>query len=265
MIPRRQGRAGVLVRWLNDGLHRGRSAAVRLVLPPRCVQCDRDLHEQTVAPLLCSGCRTLFTEQDALRCRRCGATVPETGTVIESCAWCKATQPQFDSVLPLATYKGGLREAVLRMKHPAGEPLTLALGRLLGQQHRSNLAAMDLQIVAPIPMYWLRRLARGTNSSEVLADCLARELGVPLARRLLFRNRNTRPQKDLTPLQRFENVKDAFGLRAGYDLQGARVLLVDDILTTGATCSAAAAALKKAGATTVAIAVLARAQGSQSR
>lgn len=75
---------------------------------------------------------------------------------------------------------------------------------------------------------------------------------------LLVRTRKTLPQADLPPSRRFENVRGAFRLAAGYDIRGARVLLVDDILTTGATCSEAAKVLKQAGAASVAVAVIAR-------
>jgi len=110
-----------------------------------------------------------------------------------------------------------------------------------------------------VPMYWKRRLVRGTNSPEIIARSVAAGLGVKARGRLLVRCRNTLPQADLSPRHRFSNVKGAFRVRKHRDLDGARVLLVDDILTTGATCSEAARALKKAGAAVVAAAVVARA------
>ena len=112
-----------------------------------------------------------------------------------------------------------------------------------------------------MPMHWTRRLQRGINSPEILAGCLARHLGIPLRRRLLVRCRRTFLQTEMSPPQRFRNVRAAFRVHKSPCLQGARVLLVDDILTTGATCSEAAKTLKKAGAAAVVVAVLARAQG----
>ena len=112
-------------------------------------------------------------------------------------------------------------------------------------------------------MHWSRRFRRGVNSPEVLADCLGRQLRVPVAAGLLACTRNTLPQKDLSPLDRFRNVRGAFRVRCrqAARLRDSRILLVDDILTTGATCSEAAAVLKCSSATAVAAAVLARAQG----
>jgi predicted amidophosphoribosyltransferase len=106
-------------------------------------------------------------------------------------------------------------------------------------------------------------LRSGVNSPELLAECLGKKLGIPVVR-TLRRRRYTRPQKDVLPHERFRNVRGAFGLRLwhGKRLKDARVLLVDDILTTGATCSEAAKLLKQAGAAVVAVAVVARADGS---
>jgi predicted amidophosphoribosyltransferase len=88
-------------------------------------------------------------------------------------------------------------------------------------------------------------------------------LNIPVRRRLLVRCRNTLPQAGLQPLQRFRNMRGAFRVRRGAGVEHARVLLVDDVLTTGATCSEAAKMLKQAGASMVAVAVVARAQGTK--
>jgi len=182
----------------------------------------------------------------------------------ESCGWCRAARLQFDRVVVLGAYRGELREAVLRMKHPGSEPLSAAMGRVYNNYRGDLVASLRPDVIVPIPMHWSRRLARGTNSPDILADCLARYLRVPLAAGLLSRCRNTLPQNNLSPTKRFRNVRGAFQLGASYLLGNVRVLLVDDILTTGATCSEAARLLKQAGASMVGVAVLARAEGDDS-
>jgi len=147
------------------------------------------------------------------------------------------------------------------MKRRRSEPLSAAMGRLLAVRRARPLKDLDADLILPVPMYWARKLARGTNSPEVVARCLAQQMRIPVSCRTLRRYRNTLPQKDLPVGQRFRNVRGAFAVRRSYDLQGARVLLVDDILTTGATCSEAAGVLIKAGAAMVAAVVIARAQG----
>jgi ComF family protein len=158
-------------------------------------------------------------------------------------------------------YNGELREVVLRTKRLSCEPLATALGQLLAERRGDELAGFRPDLIVPIPMHWWRRFWRGVNNAEILAHCLGRRLGQPVARRLLIRRRPTRPQKDLRPEERFANVRDAFRLRPGEAARcrGSHVLLVDDILTTGATSSEAARMFKRAGAAAVAVAVLARA------
>ncbi|HUT13621.1 MAG TPA: phosphoribosyltransferase family protein [Thermoguttaceae bacterium] len=146
------------------------------------------------------------------------------------------------------------------MKRPAHDSLSAAMGRLLAALREEQFAQLNLDLVVPVPMYWMRLARRGTNSPEILSQCLGQHLGVPV-RRVLSRRRNTLPQADLSPRDRFRNVRGAFCVRKGRRLGGRRILLVDDILTTGATCSEAARVLKEAGAELVAAAVIARAQG----
>jgi ComF family protein len=166
----------------------------------------------------------------------------------------------FDAVVPLGSYEGPLREAVLKMKHARGEPLSIAMGEFFIQRRGSELASLRPDVVVPIPMHWRRRWKRKTNSPDLLADRLGRFLRVPVLDRALCHSRNTKPHKYLPHHERFQNIRGAYRLGPTHSLQGARVLLVDDVLTTGATCDEAAKLLKShGGAEAVAAAVLARA------
>lgn len=147
------------------------------------------------------------------------------------------------------------------MKKRHYDHLSTTMSRLY-TAHREQ-AVLDLQpdAVVPVPMHWTRQIYRGTNSAEMLAVEIARNIRIPVARRMLRRCRKTIAQMDLQPEQRAQNVRGAFRLTTGYDIHGARVLLVDDILTTGATCNEVAGVLKRAGAQSVIVAVIARAEG----
>lgn len=233
-----------------------------LALPPRCLRCDDDLSPGAEI-CLCLKCIQAIAPELGACCDRCGAILPEGVVPCESCPACKDFSLQFDAVYALGRYQGALRELVLKTKRLSTEALSLTIGRLLAQRLAEKLAKFRPDAVLPVPMHWAKRFFRGVNSPELLADCLARKLGAPVVRNLV-RCRYTGPQKDLLPRERFRNVRGAFRLRRS-DRQrwrDSRLLLVDDILTTGATCSEVARLLKQAGAAAVAVAIVARADGS---
>lgn len=147
------------------------------------------------------------------------------------------------------------------MKRPSQQAVSIALGRLLVQRRGEQLRGCRADLIVPIPMFWTRRIRRGVNNPDVLADVLGKSLGVPVRKDVLVQCRRTLPQHHLPRSRRFQNVRDAFRVRGPEAIHGGRVLLVDDVLTTGATCSEAAKVLKQAGATAVMVAVIARAHG----
>ncbi len=248
-----------LVRGLRDGICGLWRAGFGLLFPPRCVHCNADLFNALSGPCLCAECLARCGPEQWYGCPRCGALVPVEHYSSDDCPGCSRTQLWFDTVVALGGYHAGLRDAVLRMKRPSHDPLSLALGRLLWERRRDRLSEIRADVIVPVPMYWGRRLSRGKNNPETLAACLAKSLGVPVRRGVLVRQLNTLPQAGLTPPRRFQNVRGAFRVRRPAGIRDARILLVDDVLTTGATCSEAAKTLKQAGAAMVAVAVVARA------
>ena len=253
-----------MINWAGQ-LRRGISGFARacrnLLLPPRCVCCDREFLdcERNGDRPFCAKCLTRVGPETWYGCRRCGAAVPDDGFSLPDCYLCRRSSLRFDAAVILGSYHGALREIVLRMKRPSHEGLTRAIGRMFSQRRGEPLTAHRVDLIVPVPMFWRRRLIRGINSPDVLAHCLGRSLGISLQRNLLVRCRNTRPQAELSPSRRFENMQGAFRVRHPRTAKNARILLVDDILTTGATCSEAAKMLKQAGAASVVVAVVARA------
>jgi ComF family protein len=246
-----------LSRWVA----RWRTCGLNLLFPPRCAYCDAELPLVEDDLLLCDRCRGALAPESGTYCLRCGAPVSTDQPAPESCEMCEGVHLKFDCVVSLGTYRSQLREAVLRMKRPRGELLSAAMGRFYWLRRGADLSALAPDVVVPVPMFWTQRLTRGTNSPDILAECLARRLHVPLEPRMIVRSRKTEPQRSLKPRQRRRNVRHAFALRAGYTLEGYRVLLVDDVLTTGATASEIAGLMKRAGASLVVVAVLARGIG----
>ena len=159
----------------------------------------------------------------------------------------------------MGEYDDLLRAAVLRAKRPAGQVLARALARLAIERHGDALRAWAPDLVVPAPMHWLRRAWRGANSPETVAELAAGAVAAADARSGLRRQRFTQPQAKLPERERRANVRGAFRVTRSCNFQDARVLLVDDILTTGATLGEMGRVVRAAGAAAVAALVIARA------
>jgi ComF family protein len=170
------------------------------------------------------------------------------------CALCRSGLRGFDAAWCYGAYEGVLRKLIHLYKYGRIRPLARPLGRLLD----AALPADErFDLVAPMPLHWLRQYSRGFNQSDLLARAVAHTRGIPLVR-AVRRRRSTRPQAGLSNTRRRANVAGAFVVRDPRRVRGLRVLLVDDVMTTGATAGACAAALKRAGAKSVALLALAR-------
>jgi ComF family protein len=229
-----------------------------LLFPARCALCDGEM-DATEQPLLCAACQFRLAPITPPRCPHCALTLRQALMTEDGCPQCVGERFHFSRAWTLGDYEGELREAVLRMKHAREEPLTASLAEWAWQRLGGEIARWRPDMVAAVPMHWVRRWFRGTNSAATLADVFARRLHAPLAGRLVVRRRFTRPQSGLSPPERLANVRGAFRLRRASQLAGKSVLLIDDILTTAATTNEIARLLMRAGARTVGIAVIARA------
>jgi ComF family protein len=178
-------------------------------------------------------------------------------------------EPDFDLARNYGVYAGKLRAVVLQLKFHRREQLGLRLGSLLVDAWlalEGNLAVRNTCVIVPVPLYRSRERERGYNQAELLARGFVRALKkrgatsqVKLATRALLRRRSTVPQSGLSLQRRSENVRRAFELTDPARIRGQDVILVDDVMTTGATASACAAALRGAGAHRVVVLTLARA------
>jgi ComF family protein len=191
-------------------------------------------------------------------CPRCSSTVGPHLVLKDGCPDCRDQSFAFDGAVRVGPYDGLLRDTILRLKQWTGEDLAEVLSKLWAKRLGYKLAPFAPTAVIPIPLHWQRRFLRGYNQSGVIARRLANELGVPCWPRALYRIRPT-PQQTLqsSATARRENVKQAFATRNGYSLAGQTLVLVDDVLTTGATASEAARALREHKPRAIYVAVLA--------
>jgi ComF family protein len=172
-----------------------------------------------------------------------------------TCALCRRGLAGFDSAFSFGFHDGTLRTLVHLFKY---EGIRTLRGPLAGLLMRALPRDTSFDAVVPMPMHWRRRWERGFNQADLLASEVARRLALPVAR-ALARRKATAPQAGMSRLQRRRNVAGAFHVRRAGEISGRRLLLVDDVLTTGATAAAASAELKRAGARSVTVLTVTRA------
>jgi ComF family protein len=217
-----------------------------LLFPPRCVGCSQ------IGDWLCDRCLERIPRVEPPFCPRCGDRVSVTGL----CARCRTDPLRIGYIRSAVYFQGVLRSAMHQFKYNGLTALADPLGRLMALYWHDH--PMEVDLVVPVPLHPARRAERGFNQAALLARTFTRRVALPLAEDILIRQRETSPQVDLDAKERRENVRGAFHC-SGEGAKGRRVLLVDDVCTTGATLEACAVALEKGGARHVQALTLARA------
>lgn len=208
----------------------------------------------------CAGCWDALPLLGPAGCPVCGRPFVGLPDGL-ACAACRAAPPPYAWARAVAAYRDGMRAAILALKFGPRPAVARPLATLLGEAGARLLPAPPAECVdalVPVPLHPTRAAERGFNQAELLAAPCARRWGLPLLGRALVRTRPTVPQTDLDPEARRANVAGAFAVRRPAVVAGLRLLLVDDVLTTGATVAAAARALQSGGAAAVGVLVLAR-------
>ncbi|HTI51675.1 MAG TPA: phosphoribosyltransferase family protein [Planctomycetaceae bacterium] len=240
--------------------------ATDFVYPPACRLCDGELPEspaEGIGPVFCAQCEAALLADRGTACVRCGATIGPGLDPKLPCAFCHDESYTFERTVRLGVYDGPLRAACLAIKKPGSESLAAALAELTWQLEKDVFAGAGIDVVIPIPQFWMQRFTRGHHAADTLAEAWARRLQVPLASHILRKVRWTRPQARLTPSERRVNLRRAFATVGVDALAGASVLLADDVMTTGTTVQEATRQLRQAGAARVVVAVVARGLGRQ--
>ncbi|MDB4894172.1 MAG: putative competence protein ComF [Firmicutes bacterium] len=223
-----------------------------LLWPPRteCLLCGAMLAEEPLPVPVCEGCWEGMHFPPALRCCfNCARPLSGGGTL---CRICAAGSP-FGYVYALGLHEGALREAIHHLKFGDREELAPPLGRRL-----AALISTRPDCLVPVPLHRSRLVERGYNQATLIAQAIAAELSIPVVDTAMKRLRRTGHQAKLDRAARMKNLQHAFGVsQTPAPWAGKSVLLVDDVLTTGATAAAVANVLRQTGARTVDMAVLA--------
>ncbi len=246
--------------WMNRWTLAARDAAAGLwhvLLPECCHLCFKAL--PVGYSFFCADCHSGLAENCAAVCPRCAATVGPFAVTDGGCHRCGDETFAFRRVFRLGAYEGKLRDAILLVKSCHNEVLAELLGTLWAERNAAAQRDLGGDCIVPVPLHWRRRWQRGYNQSDAIAYGIAEVLRLPLYRQCLRRVRHTPVQPSQAPSARRENVRGAFTVRSHCDIVDRHVLLIDDVMTTGATAHEAARALLAAGAAQVSVAVLARA------
>ncbi len=226
--------------------HRTQTQALDLLYPPHCVACER------VGAWLCDDCAASITPLPTACCPRCGRPMPTS----RLCRTCRGRRSPLQALRSLGSYTSPLREAVHALKYDGLAALADPLAALLETYWRQ--APLPVTVLAPVPLHRGRVRYRGYNQAALLASAFGSRVGLPVVEDCLVRRRATRSQVGLSVADRHANVNEAFCC-VDERVRGERVLLIDDVCTTGATLAAAAQALLDGGASSVWALTLARA------
>lgn len=232
-----------------------------LIFPSRCLICESPLHPMRECPLCPEHFRQIRVVEPPV-CSRCGRKMFGESVEALVCAECRSRRTFHDSGYSACAFADPLRDLIHLFKYRKKRYLSSFLGRLLVDSIRERPEMAGYDAIIPVPLHWRRRWTRGFNQALDLARPLSKRLGIPIIKGNLRRVRYTKPQVRLLSKERESNIKNAFRLRDPAKVAGKRLLLLDDVITSGATLNECARVLKGAGASWVAIVTLAQASGS---
>ena len=252
-------------RTVNAWLGEAGAALVSVLFPAGCRLCEQLLTRASRVPI-CDECLASFQPLEAPLCEVCGqplempsfatgatgATRVQQGTTSNRlvCSVCEARTYSFERARSYARYQGMLVRAIVLLKFSQIEPLGAWFASRLVNTWK-GLGPTDIDVVVPVPLHRQRERERGYNQADLIARPLAKRLRLAYREVLLVRTR-PRPAKQILSLEeRWTSVRGAFATRPGSQVDNLRVLLVDDVMTTGATLDACAKALREAGAKSV--------------
>ncbi|MBU0700404.1 ComF family protein [bacterium] len=240
-----------------------------LIFPAECSLCPNPL-ETIKEHYICSDCIKKITPLDLPWCDKCGKPLSPSFNQIQQplCRQCRTMKKYFTSARAVGAYEGVLKKAIWLFKYEGKTGLQDTLGHLMADRishlgwadkvESSSLSREGIDIIIPVPLHKTRLKARGYNQSDILAVFMGKKLGIPVSRNNLKRIKATVTQASLKRSQRIKNIHNAFCIKQPDKFSGKRILLIDDVFTTGATSNECSRILKQAGSSDIFVLTLAR-------
>ncbi len=236
-------------------------AVINLLYPPACLLCQAPLPSSGLAPhreeTICPGCVGRRSRSGPPVCVRCGIDLLGAFDAVMECGSCRTLRPSFDMARAPWLYTGAIQQAIRQFKYHRRWRIGRGLANDMAGTARASFPLHEVAAVLPVPLHWLKRRLNGFDAAEHLAETLAHDLEKPYLPTALRRRRWTATQTRLHGQARLRNVHQAFAAQERF-VRHRTVLLIDDVLTSGATAHACAAALKRAGALRVYVLAAAR-------
>ena len=233
-----------------------RETILNILFPRRCPVCGGIV--KPAGRLICPSCFRELSFVKSPTCKKCGKEIEDE--TMEFCDDCMAHRHAFEYGMALLNYNDVAKNSMIQIKYHNKREYLDFYGAALAVRFEREIRKMMVDAIIPVPVHPSRRRKRGFNQAEVLANIVGERLGIPVKPELLKRTKKTLPQKELTVGERLKNLSGAFRAEAvPEDIR--RILLVDDIYTTGSTLEACSRVLKKAGAEYVYFVVICMAGG----
>jgi len=227
-----------------------------LVYPPHCLICKKHLPTLSSTNTLCLHCQDSLVYNTPPFCPKCSRHLENIQ--LPRCRQCTKTSPQYDFAWAACLYKDPLKHLIYQFKYNQKAYLSKSFAQYIANfVEIYHLDIKQFDIIVSVPLFPSRLRERGYNQSQLLAERIALKYHISHSSKNLVRTRNTKHQTFLTEKERWTNIGGAFRIINSADISGKNILIIDDLLTTGATASEAAGILKNAGAQTVGILTLA--------
>lgn len=229
------------------------NSLVDIIYPPTCIICKDKLKDlSSVDNIVCIECWDKIKRNLPPFCYRCGKHLNFSNFAKNICSSCIRKQFYFDRAFSPCVYEGTIKELIHVFKYKSKDYLGFTLAKLMIEFIKEYNLPIDLMdLIVPIPLHKTRLREREFNQAQILSNYIALEFNKTISNDTLKRSRYTKTQTELKDDERFLNVKESFLVTKDEVIKDRNILLVDDVLTTGATASWAAYALKKAGANIV--------------